>query len=45
MPYCITIDGQTLQDGTVTIRDRDTLKQERVKKEELSAEIAERLKG
>src|SRR5678815_491128 len=29
-PYCITIDGQTMQDGTVTIRDRDTLAQERV---------------
>lgn len=29
-PYCITIDHQTLEDETVTIRDRDTLKQERV---------------
>ena len=29
-PYCITVDGQTLQDQTVTIRDRDTLEQERV---------------
>ncbi|MFN7492527.1 MAG: glycine--tRNA ligase [Cyclobacteriaceae bacterium] len=29
-PYCITIDHQTLQDDTVTIRDRDTMKQERV---------------
>src|SRR5262249_11651410 len=29
-PFCITVDGQTLQDQTVTIRDRDTLKQERV---------------
>src|SRR5205814_2071525 len=28
-PYCVTIDGQTLQDQTVTIRERDTLKQER----------------
>ena len=24
-PFCITVDGQTLADGTVTIRDRDTL--------------------
>ena len=24
-PFCITVDGQTLEDGTVTIRDRDTL--------------------
>jgi glycyl-tRNA synthetase len=29
-PYCITVDHQTLQDDTVTIRDRDTMKQERV---------------
>lgn len=29
-PYCITIDHQTLQDNTVTIRDRDTMKQQRV---------------
>ncbi|HEY0770197.1 MAG TPA: His/Gly/Thr/Pro-type tRNA ligase C-terminal domain-containing protein, partial [Sphingobacteriaceae bacterium] len=30
-PYCITIDHQTLQDNTVTIRDRDSMKQDRVK--------------
>ena len=29
-PYCVTIDGQTLEDQTVTIRDRDTMEQERV---------------
>jgi len=29
-PFCFTIDGQTLQDQTVTIRHRDTLKQERM---------------
>ncbi|GIV33448.1 MAG: glycine--tRNA ligase [Chitinophagales bacterium] len=29
-PYCITIDHQTLQDNTVTIRERDTMQQERV---------------
>jgi glycyl-tRNA synthetase len=29
-PYCITIDHQTLQDDTVTIRDRDSMKQERI---------------
>ncbi|MBI4120252.1 MAG: glycine--tRNA ligase [Parcubacteria group bacterium] len=36
-PYCITIDYQTLEDGTVTVRDRDTTKQERVSVAELSA--------
>lgn len=30
-PYCITIDHDTLKDQTVTIRDRDTTKQERIK--------------
>ncbi len=29
-PYCITVDGQTLTDQTVTIRDRDTMTQDRV---------------
>ena len=28
MPYCFTIDGQTLEDQTVTVRERDTLSQE-----------------
>jgi len=34
-PYCITIDYETLENGTVTVRDRDTMKQERVKIEDL----------
>ncbi|KKT34800.1 MAG: Glycine-tRNA ligase [Parcubacteria group bacterium GW2011_GWA2_44_12] len=34
-PYCVTVDFQTLDDGTVTVRDRDTMKQERIKIEEL----------
>jgi len=43
-PYCITVDGDTLKDGTVTIRDRDSLKQWRTKKEDVVAEIRERLR-
>jgi glycyl-tRNA synthetase len=39
-PYCITVDTQTLQDRTVTIRDRDTLKQWRIKIEDCVNEIA-----
>jgi glycyl-tRNA synthetase len=38
-PWGITIDGQTMKDGTVTLRDRDSLEQERVP----GAEVAERL--
>ena len=34
-PICITIDFDTLEDGTVTVRDRDTMNQERVKESEL----------
>jgi glycyl-tRNA synthetase len=29
-PYCITIDYQTLEDNSVTLRDRDSMKQERI---------------
>jgi glycyl-tRNA synthetase len=42
-PYCITVDGQTLQDQTVTIRDRDSLQQWRVKTDEVTDEIRRRL--
>jgi glycyl-tRNA synthetase len=42
-PYCLTIDGQTLQDDTVTIRDRDTLKQERVPMKQVAEELHRRL--
>jgi glycyl-tRNA synthetase len=38
-PYCLTIDGQTLQDQTVTIRDRDTLAQRRIKLDAVAEEI------
>ncbi len=34
-PYCITIDDDTLNNGTVTVRDRDTMKQETIKIEEI----------
>lgn len=34
-PFCITVDSQTLEDQTVTIRDRDTLKQIRVSMEKI----------
>ncbi|QDT74971.1 Glycine--tRNA ligase [Lacipirellula limnantheis] len=42
-PYCITVDGQTLTDGTVTIRDRDTLEQWRVKVADVVEEISKRV--
>ena len=36
-PYCVTVDFQTLEDKMVTVRDRDTMKQERVAINDLSA--------
>jgi glycyl-tRNA synthetase len=42
-PYGITIDGQTLQDNTVTLRDRDTLQQERVAADRVGSIIRDRL--
>jgi len=42
-PWCVTVDYQTLEDSTVTVRDRDTMAQERVAISELSTYIAENL--
>lgn len=42
-PYCITIDEQTIQDNTVTIRERDSMKQERVHINEVERIINERV--
>jgi glycyl-tRNA synthetase len=44
-PFCITIDGQTLQDRTVTIRDRDTLQQWRVRLDDVADQLQQRLGG
>lgn len=44
-PWCITIDGDTIEHGTVTIRDRDSLEQVKVKVEDVVAEIQRRLLG
>jgi glycyl-tRNA synthetase len=40
-PFCITVDHDTLEDNSVTIRHRDTMEQKRVKIEELKAIIKE----
>ena len=41
-PYCVTFDFDSLEDGAVTVRDRDTMEQERVKIEDLKAYFAEK---
>jgi glycyl-tRNA synthetase len=44
-PWAVTIDHQSLQDRTVTLRDRDTLTQSRVSIEELGDELERRLRA
>ena len=43
-PFCITYDFESEEDGCVTIRERDSMTQERVKIEDVKAYIAERIK-
>ena len=42
-PFGVTVDGQSMTDNTVTVRDRDTLKQERVSVDQLATYLTERL--
>ncbi len=42
-PYCITVDTQTLQDNTVTVRDRDTMEQIRISIDKISAYLVEKI--
>ena len=43
-PFCITVDYETLDDGTVTVRSRDSMRQERVPGEALEAYLRDRLR-
>jgi glycyl-tRNA synthetase len=42
-PYCVTVDHQTLEDNTVTLRNRDTMQQERVNIADLNGIIADKV--
>ena len=44
-PFCITVDTDSVKDGTVTVRDRDTLKQDRIGADALRGYLQERLPG
>lgn len=44
-PFCVTIDYQTKEDGTITVRDRDSMQQERVPAAGLVAYIHERIRA
>ena len=42
-PFCVTVDGDTLDDGTVTLRDRDSMEQVRVSKDRLVAAVHDKI--
>jgi glycyl-tRNA synthetase len=44
-PYCITVDHQTIMDGTVTIRERDSRKQDRITIEAVVKAVTDRIRG
>ncbi|MFA9477718.1 glycine--tRNA ligase [Phycisphaerales bacterium AB-hyl4] len=44
-PYCFTVDGDTLTDNTVTVRDRDTASQDRIAIDKVEAFLAEKIGG
>jgi len=44
-PFCITVDGDTLTDDTVTLRERDSCEQIRLRAEEVGAYVRDRVGG
>ena len=42
-PYCVTVDGQTNEDNTVTVRDRDSMDQTRVSSDQVVSYIRDKL--
>jgi len=44
-PFCATVDGQTMEDGTVTIRERDSMQQERVRIEAIGDHVESRTRA
>ncbi|WP_456439320.1 His/Gly/Thr/Pro-type tRNA ligase C-terminal domain-containing protein, partial [Caldithrix abyssi] len=44
-PFCVTVDSQTLEDQTVTVRERDSMQQERVHIKEVKIYLDEKLKA
>ena len=44
-PFCVTVDPESLDDGAATIRDRDTMTQERVSLDQIPARVADLVAG
>jgi glycyl-tRNA synthetase len=43
-PFCVTIDNQTKEDNTVTVRERDTMQQYRLPISDLAVELMKKLR-
>jgi glycyl-tRNA synthetase len=44
-PFCVTVDGQTMEDGTVTVRDRDSMQQDRIEAAQVRRYVEDRIEG
>jgi glycyl-tRNA synthetase len=44
-PYCVTVDFESLDDNAVTVRERDTMSQERIGMDQITSYFAERFVG
>jgi glycyl-tRNA synthetase len=44
-PFCITVDGETTEEGTVTVRERDSMQQERIPKDNVATYLFDRMRG
>jgi glycyl-tRNA synthetase len=44
-PFCITVDGDSLEDGKVTVRDRDSMKQDRIAKENVVRYVEDKIEA
>ena len=42
-PYCVTVDGQTLEDQTVTVRQRDSMEQVRIATDQLKGFLRDKM--
>ena len=42
-PYCITVDGQTKEDNSVTVRDRDSMEQTRINVDQVKSYLRDKL--
>ncbi len=44
-PFCVTVDGETMADGTVTVRERDTMTQERIGKDRVATYLFDKIRN